>query len=196
MPLLLAFGCCREVACHGFTADEREWMPYNNGDTLVFKNFKNDSIISFHTYSYQERQEQHKDVNMLSCYDGCINAIQINLATVNGYSYIGFNFFIVKTHMKGLVDSFYVIAGLSYDLYEVLSKTNNPYNHFELKRSIHRDSITIANQVIYDVFEYESPNDPLNIKKMWVKKGMGILKFVFGDDQSFELIKYKKNENN
>lgn len=46
--LFLINSCCKDVACPTITKEEKEWVPYSEGDTLIFKDFSNDSIIKFY----------------------------------------------------------------------------------------------------------------------------------------------------
>lgn len=48
--LLFAYGCCCYQSSRSFTDNELRWMPNNNEDSLVFKNFKSDSGITLFTY--------------------------------------------------------------------------------------------------------------------------------------------------
>jgi len=189
LPLAFAYGCCIDNnKCIDFTPDELLWMPYGENDTLIFKNFQNDSIYSFHILSYKEEGIPYNNGDMFSCNTGCMNIIKVHFLTIQGVPF-SFDYFIEKTHIKGLVDSFYVEAGISY-AYGVLNSTIKNGSYFELKSAKHIDSIIVANKIIYDVFEFTSPYNSNRIKRMWIKKGKGILKFIYNDKQIFELIKY------
>jgi hypothetical protein len=68
---------------------------------------------------------------------------------------------------------------------------------FDLNNSLHHDSLIIAGNWMHDVYEYactDTASAPY--KKMFVKNGTGIVRFTLKDNQSFELLKYIKNEKN
>lgn len=182
--LLTLTGCKDEAEFPSFTPDELAWMPYQIGDTLIFKDKSNLSEVSIHVYKYQP--EQHVDKKFQKKGETYMSGICARLETLKGFKYyFEFPYLIEKTDQD-----FYVVLGAS-TLDEVFSEKERMYNLFDLRGSVRFSQMDVAGKTLTDVYEYTT-YDNREFKKMYIKKGMGIVKFISYEDQVFELVAHHK----
>ena len=53
--------CCDNIPPPEFTADQLEWIPYNEGDTLIFKSDSTGDTLSFYVESVFKTEEEGRD---------------------------------------------------------------------------------------------------------------------------------------
>lgn len=164
--IILAFsGCCKDIPCLDLTPEDRSWMPYKNNDTLIFKNFENDSIISYITEDYRERDFDVKEAQ-LGCVKTCLAGAEIHMDSDVNYK-LDFYYFIEKSDS----DKLYVIADGTFMSPRGID-TSGTYYYFYLDNSVLLDSVLVANHYYNNVYEYTSLDEyDMRIKKMYVKKG-------------------------
>jgi len=176
--VLCIYACCRQVPCQDFTKDEQAWIPYKDDDTLVFKNFDNDSIISY-SVNYNQGYYQTRRSRESYCNDGCFEGATARLLMINNFC------FDVEVTKRKSNDSI-VVRDCSF-----FGQTMK-YICFDLNSSSLHDSIKIAGTWMHDVYEYARTDTPPTFKNVYMKNGMGIVKFTLNDNQSFELLKVRK----
>jgi hypothetical protein len=178
---LCVFGCCKQISCPDFTKEDLAWIPYKNVDTLVFKNFDNDSIISLRTF-FNQGTGVVRDRNKW-CSQGCYSFAQVSMSSLLTENNFNFYYYVHKYN-----DSTLVFAN-AFNPVKQLSTL-----WFDLNRSFHNDSLLIAGNWIHDVYEYSITDSYPPLIKLFVKNGNGIVKFILKNNQSFEIIKMNKNE--
>ncbi len=183
---LMLGSCCKNKPCVDFIDSEKDWMPYKENDSLYFYNSQDSSIIILGVRDYFEKQEQYKGKGMFSCYDGCMNIISVDIYTIKSDFSYRFTYLIEKTKIKGMKDEFFVEAGVSYG-YGVSKDTKSNFDLFSLAFSKYNDSLIISGKTVKDVYEYSTPNKELRFQKMYVSRGIGIVKFELLNNQVFEL---------
>ncbi|NPD48225.1 MULTISPECIES: hypothetical protein [unclassified Lentimicrobium] len=186
--IVLFNSCCKKRTCPDISSDERQWIPYKNNDTLIFKNFEIDSVLKFRVYNYREEELDKKDPGEF-CFSSCLSGIQVNLRTIEVDDVLESPFFLEKSDSDIFV--LWSVSGLSSGIEE------KPSIHalFDLRRSSLIEEIEIANQDLQNVYEFITDSTHnRGVRKTYVKKGMGLVKIVFNDDQQYELINHIKNE--
>ena len=85
-------------------------MPYKNNDSLYFYNTQDSSQIILGVRDSLVEKEQHKEHNMFSCSNGCMNIIRVKIYTIKCNFNYQFDYFIEKTKIEGKQDDFFVEA--------------------------------------------------------------------------------------
>jgi len=181
---ILSNSCCKDITCPQLTTDDRKWIPYKNNDTLVFKNFENDSILRFRIYGYREDELKRKEHGHV-CFSKCFSGIQVQIAAIDVAYGLESPYFIEKSDSDLYI--LWQTLGLSANIDDQPSK----YAKFDLRESLLIESIVIANNELKDVYEFITDTTKVrDIRKTYVKKGKGLVKIVFDDNIEYELINH------
>jgi hypothetical protein len=179
--IILSNSCCKDVNCPELTADDKSWIPYKENDTLVFKNFENGSVLKYYIYSKIE-DNIYVDATGYSCSKDCLKGYQVSIFPISTKDNNRFFYYIEKS------ESTLYVACSSRGYNSLIVNDVNPASYFDLRKSNHIESLMIAGMEVFDVYEYITKEDYVeNIRKMYIKKGKGILRIDFEDNQSFEL---------
>ena len=180
--IIISNSCCKDVNCPALTADDKSWIPYKENDTLVFKNFENDSVLQFKISSIIEQERTTKPPGY-RCNEGCLKEYSARILPIQITSLKKMYFDIYKSE-----STIFIIIS-KYGYHSSLESDINPSAYFDLRESNHIESLMIAGLEVFDVYEYITKEDYVeNIRKMYIKKGKGILRMDFDDNQSFELL--------
>jgi hypothetical protein len=184
ITIILSNSCCKDVNCPELTADDKSWIPYKENDTLVFKNFENDSVLIFYVYYKQEKELTSVANAGYGCTNQCIKGLEVGLITKTD---VGFakklTYYIQRT------DSDFYIISSPYEMSLTVEQGILMGAYFDYRESILVDTIIINNKIVFDVYKYETNNQSKDIRAMYIKKGLGILRIDFDNEQYFELIK-------
>jgi len=181
--LLLMNSCCKDIPCPSITKEEKEWIPYNEGDTLIFKDYSNDSIIKLYVASYDE-DELYTREQMKSCYNSCVSRVKATLLPVSGYKIRNIHLTLEKK------DSTINLISGNNTTYNSFGEenTNEKGFLFDLRSAEYIDSLKIGNQIIYDVYKYNTSDivKEKDIETMYIKKGWGIIMISFNNGLDFQ----------
>lgn len=184
--IILSNSCCKDITCPQLTTDDRKWIPYKDNDTLVFKNFENDSILRFRIYGYREDELKRKEHGHV-CYSKCFSGIQVGIAAIEIENTIAGSYYIEKSDS----DIFLSWGGSGLSAY--VDGTPSKYDKFDLRRSVYLATIELTNIEMQDVYEFITDTTKVkDIRKTYVKKGIGLVKIVFDDNIEYELINHIK----
>lgn len=184
--IILSNSCCKDITCPQLTTDDRKWIPYKDNDTLVFKNFENDSILRFRIYGYREDELKRKEHGHV-CYSKCFSGIQVGIAAIEIENTIAGPYYIEKSDS----DIFLSWGGSGLSAY--VDGTPSKYDKFDLRRSVYLATIELTNIEMQDVYEFITDTTKVkDIRKTYVKKGIGLVKIVFDDNIEYELINHIK----
>lgn len=184
--IILSNSCCKDITCPQLTTDDRKWIPYKDNDTLVFKNFENDSILKFRIYGYREDELKRKEHGHV-CYSKCFSGIQVGIAAIEIENTIAGPYYIEKSDS----DIFLSWGGSGLSAY--VDGTPSKYDKFDLRRSVYLATIELTNIEMQDVYEFITDTTKVkDIRKTYVKKGIGLVKIVFDDNIEYELINHIK----
>lgn len=124
---------------------------------------------------------------MKSCYNSCVSRIENSIYPVDGYSIIHFSFSLEKKDSNINV----IANGRTYNSFGEENQNGNGAL-FDLRNAEFIDSLVIDNQIIYDVYKYNTSEIILRtgIEAMYWKKGLGIIKIAFANNLNFELTNF------
>jgi hypothetical protein len=179
---LLLTSCCKDVICPSISKEEMKWIPYRLGDTLIFKDYDNDSTIRLYVRSYEEDRMYTRE-HMTTCYKSCVAQVKTSLIPINGDRIPNIPLYIEK--MDNNLNVISDVAGT----YNVLGEEhlNSKGALFDLRRAEYIDSLTIGNQIVLDVYKYKTSDFVNDIEALYVKKDVGIIKISFRNGFNFQL---------
>jgi len=176
---------CKDPACPKLTTDEASWFPYNENDTLAFKETSSDSLLLFPLHNYGNSSNVYTPSNGDECNKYCRASMII-------YSYY-FN------NNIELFSSIYAINRIKENLYVVISPSTgidvsifNTESYFDLRHANKLDTISINGELLEDVYQYTCYPAQDEVAETYVKKGMGLVKIVFRNGQEFDLVEHIK----
>ena len=186
VTLLLVNSCnnCKPPDCPQLSNTEKSWFPYNEGDMLILKNFKDTISIS-----YEIILTKSKGTVTIHPYDECNSpclayyTIDSRYTGIDGYQDRK-DFTINKLEGKLYV----VIPDRSGFVVTALDKRSE----FDLSEAVLQDSISINGVFIKKVYKYTCYPEQEEFAATFVKQGMGLVKIVFRNGQEFELVEHRK----
>ncbi len=177
--MLVSCDRCQEVDCpNPFNERDLLWLPYSIGDKLVFIDLNSsDSLIYNITNNESDKVELTED-SAPYCIVGCFYH---NFVSVDRIFSDGEEEKIAFGMDKSLIE---------YRLGCSARINNGP--EFKFADAIRLDSISVNNYYIKDVYKYICNPEQEKVAETYMHQGMGLVKIVFRDGQSFELVEHIK----
>jgi len=180
---LLMTSCCSDPSCPNLTSKETSWFPYQDYDTLIFKNNDNGSILKFPFRSYGNSANSHTRANGDECDKYCIAGMNISSIFYFDNSEKFYSTFVINK----IADNYYVVFS---PLGGTVVSHFDPRVFFDLRHAVKLDTLSINNNLLEDVYFYTCYPEQKHIAETYVKKGVGLVKIVFRDQQEYELIEH------
>lgn len=183
IALLLASCGCQEPDCPSLSDSDKEWIPYFVGQKITFKNFQNDSLLTIsiidsnHGTTYNKAYDMDCDYSCMS-YQAYYVEFNRNIENKKRKS------FIVNKWSRLLIE--YQNTSNQYFIFSSESVRKN--SEFYFNDAILLDSIQINNQYLKDVYKYITIPTQYDVAETYVKKGKGLVKLVYRDGASYELV--------
>ena len=178
---LLFISCdpCQEVDCpNPFTEEELLWLPYSEGDNLVFVNANTHDSLVYEIKTHNEEKLNPTEGFSPHCQTACFYQLRISGERVFLSGNVEWYGFAMDKTISGrrLVKQ----AGI------------NPEFEFNLNDAVRLDSVSINNKYVKNVYQYTCKPEQNNVAKSYMHQGMGLVKIVFRDGQEFELVEHIK----
>lgn len=183
--ILIISSCndCKEPDCPNLTSDESSWFPYNEYDSLIFKDNISDTILNSILRGYENGSNLYTPSNGDECNKYCNAGMGIRSRySINNQEVFKSNFFINRIN-----ETLYVVI---HPFASIDGSHHDSESYFDLRYAIKLDSININGNLIKDVYHYTCKPQQEEVAETYVKKGMGLVKIVFRDGQEFELVEH------
>ena len=182
ISLIMLASCdtCEEIDCPPpFTSEELQWLPYSQGDTLVFLETNSlDSLI--YTITFKEI-ELLKPRRAQSPY--CQTACYYH-TSVPGF----------RKFSTGEEESVFWGLDKFFGGYRLLNLAGiSSEFEFSLADAIRLDSLAVNGIYITDVYKYVCHPKQEKVATSYMHRGMGLVKIVFRNGQEYELVEHIHN---
>lgn len=177
MILLISCDTCDEVVCPSpFTNEELLWLPYSEGDKLLFLDINStDSLIYRISHIESVRLEPTED-GAPYCTTDCLYQLSVTGdGDISNGDEDRFGFGMTKT-----ISGFSLRSG---------SGDNSEYE-FNLEDAIHMDSLLVNGQYLKNVYKYITYPMQEKVAETYVHQGKGLVKIKFRNGYDFELVEH------
>ncbi len=181
ISLILLISCdpCPEVDCaNPFTDEELLWLPYSEGDKLIFLELNSSDSLIYRINYKQSGKYEPKQEGAPYCITDCFYQLSV---TGNGILSNGeeerFGFGMYK-----FLHGFRLASG---------SGSNEEYE-FNLLDAIYLDSLQVNDHYLKNVYKYTTYPMQEIVAETYMHQGKGLVKIKFRNGQDFELAEHIK----
>lgn len=185
--IIISISCdpCEEIDCaNPFSENELGWLPYSEGDNLIFQDFNSTENLKYVVNYSQNSKRTIGDDSSPYCIIACKYIFNVTFNGVFNDHMHEFTFDMINT----------ATSGLSLKVYDgTLGSHGRSLNSlFNLKEAILIDSISINGNYLKNVYKYTTYPMQKTVAETYMHQGIGLVKLKFRNGQEFELVKHIK----